>query len=108
MNRPPKKELERLWIVERKSTGEIGKQYGCCSMTVLKWLHYYEISIRACDKLQQHHRLMKRQDANKPLPHNRNTHKTVCGVLKDHAEDLKDDPERLSTEFLQRIIGVKC
>ena len=32
----------------------------------------------------------------------------VCNILKKHAEDLKDDPERLSTEFLQSIIGTKC
>lgn len=32
----------------------------------------------------------------------------TCDMLKQHASDLKDDPERLSTEFLQKIIGVKC
>lgn len=32
----------------------------------------------------------------------------TCSILKQHAYDLKDDPERLSTEFLQKMIGVKC
>ena len=37
---------------------------------------------------------------------NRDT--SVCDTLKQHARDLKNDPERLSTEFMQKIIGVKC
>ena len=32
----------------------------------------------------------------------------VCNILKKHAEDLKNDPERLSTKFLQSMIGIKC
>ena len=32
----------------------------------------------------------------------------VCSTLKQHARDLKDDPERLSTEFMQKMIGVEC
>lgn len=32
----------------------------------------------------------------------------VCKILKNHAADLRDDPERLSTEFLQTLIGYKC
>lgn len=31
----------------------------------------------------------------------------VCNILKKHSEDLKNDPERLSTEFLQSMLGVK-
>lgn len=33
---------------------------------------------------------------------------STCGFLKQHVHDLKDDPERLSTEFIQKMIGVKC
>lgn len=32
----------------------------------------------------------------------------VCKILRKHAEDLKDDPEHLTTEFLQNMIGIKC
>jgi len=32
----------------------------------------------------------------------------VCKIIKNHHEDLKDDPERLSTDFIQRLIGIKC
>ena len=32
----------------------------------------------------------------------------VCTILKKHHEEMKDDPESLSTEFIQDIIGVKC
>ena len=34
--------------------------------------------------------------------------KSTCTLLKLHHEDLKDDPESLSLEFLQQIIGIKC
>jgi len=34
--------------------------------------------------------------------------KSTCTILKQHAEELKNDPERLSTEFMQKMIGVKC
>jgi len=29
----------------------------------------------------------------------------VCKTLKDHSVQLRDDPERLSTQFLQKLIG---
>lgn len=35
-------------------------------------------------------------------------HSGACKILKKHAEDLKNDPERLSTKFMQKIIGIKC
>ena len=37
------------------------------------------------------------------------THGTsACIMLKLHHEALKNDPERLSTDFLQKLIGVDC
>lgn len=35
-------------------------------------------------------------------------HKKACNLLKRHHEDLKYDPERLTTSFLQKIIGIDC
>ena len=32
----------------------------------------------------------------------------ICEIIKKHHEDMKDDPESLSTEFIQNIIGRKC
>lgn len=32
----------------------------------------------------------------------------VCNTLKKHAAEMKDDPEHLTTEFLQDLIGIKC
>ena len=29
----------------------------------------------------------------------------VCGILASHHKDLKDDPDRLSTDFLKSLIG---
>lgn len=34
--------------------------------------------------------------------------KSTCTILKAHNEMLKNDPERLTTGFLQKLIGVKC
>ena len=32
----------------------------------------------------------------------------VCTLIQAHHEALKDDPERLTTDFMEEIIGVKC
>ena len=32
----------------------------------------------------------------------------ACEILKKHHEELKGDPERLTTEFMQELIGTKC
>ena len=42
------------------------------------------------------------------IEHSKKKNLSVCTILKEHAHDLKNDPERLSTTFMQKIIGVKC
>jgi hypothetical protein len=32
----------------------------------------------------------------------------ACEILKKHRETLREDPERLSTEFMQKLIGIDC
>jgi len=32
----------------------------------------------------------------------------TCEIIKKHHEDLKDDPEHLSTEFIQNLVGRNC
>ena len=32
----------------------------------------------------------------------------TCEILKKHHKTLKKDPERLSTEFMQKLIGIDC
>ena len=83
-HRPPKRELEHLRFVEKKSNAEIANWYGVPSATVSNWISVYNIQ-----------RLYKPRRSR------------ACSILKKHARDLKDDPERLSTEFMQRMIGVK-
>ena len=34
--------------------------------------------------------------------------KSVCNILKEHEEDLKDDPERLDRTFLAELIMIDC
>jgi hypothetical protein len=31
-----------------------------------------------------------------------------CKIIKKHHEILKEDPERLSSDFIQKIIGIDC
>lgn len=33
---------------------------------------------------------------------------SCCSILKTHADILKDDPERLSTEFIKRLSKCNC
>jgi hypothetical protein len=32
----------------------------------------------------------------------------VCELIKEHHEDMKDDPEHLTTEFLKSLLRVDC
>lgn len=32
----------------------------------------------------------------------------TCTIIRGHHEILKDDPERLSSDFIQKIVGKKC
>ena len=34
--------------------------------------------------------------------------KDACKLIQDHHEKMKDDPESMSTEFLESMIGVEC
>lgn len=106
VHRPEKTELEHAYLVDKKASHALAEQYDCSSPTVLGWLHDYKIPLRKPGG-QRISGLLPPKTRNRiNITHvNR---RSTCNILKDHAEDLKDDPERLSTEFLQRIIGVKC
>jgi hypothetical protein len=32
----------------------------------------------------------------------------TCEIIKKHHEKLKEDPDHLSTEFIQKLIGIDC
>lgn len=32
----------------------------------------------------------------------------TCKILREHHERFSSDPEHLTTEFLQKVIGIKC
>lgn len=32
----------------------------------------------------------------------------ACKIIREHHESLKDDPDRLTTEFIRDLIGVDC
>ncbi|CAK0771139.1 hypothetical protein CCP3SC15_420005 [Gammaproteobacteria bacterium] len=43
-----------------------------------------------------------------PRPMSCSQYHACCTILKDHHDILKDDPERLSTEFIKKISGCEC
>ena len=32
----------------------------------------------------------------------------ACEIIKQHHEDMKDDPERLTTKFMKSIVNIEC
>lgn len=32
----------------------------------------------------------------------------TCTIIREHHEEMKDDPEHLTTEFMQKMLGRKC
>ncbi len=98
---PPKEELEQLYLVERRTSPELAKRYGCSYTVVLRWLRMYGIEVRSAG-------FQPIQSPTVAQIMSRDRQRPVCATIRKHAEDLKDDPERLSTEFLQKLIGVKC
>ena len=37
-----------------------------------------------------------------------NDHKKACKLIQKHHDEMKDDPDRLTTAFIQRIVGTRC
>lgn len=44
----------------------------------------------------------------KELKEAKSLKKQTCKILKEHAKEMQDDPEHLTTEFMQKLIGIKC
>lgn len=108
--KPPKEELEQLYLAGTMSVSDVGREFGCSEYMVKKWLDEYKIPKRA-------HLYYRRSEsdsdpvARKPSIKDRPAkarRTNTCTILKDYSSDLRDDPERLSTKFLQNLIGVEC
>ena len=59
--------------------------------------------------LSEEHRRKMREAQKKRYGTDPNTptgREIACEILKKHHETLKEDPERLSTEFMQKLIGI--
>ena len=75
---------------------------------------YYEDHKEACNESSMNRYLkLKAENPEKLAEINKKAkekkaRKDTCEILKKHHKDLADDPERLSTEFLNEIIGRKC
>lgn len=107
---PDKDDLVAMYNDEKMTLLEIGLVYDCSDVTVLKWFKRYGIprNARGGNKLNPCLRLPV--DVSKKVKHGdrHDIEKGTCHILKKHAHDLRDDHERMSTEFMQKIIGVNC
>lgn len=86
-----KSELERLYVNAHMSSHKVGEMCDCSAKNVLNSLRAHGITVRRKGAISR--------------PGSR---RSVCRILKDHAEEFKDDPERLSTAFMQEMLGVEC
>ena len=89
--------------IECKTCGEIKTYYakGLCMLCYRR------------EKTSNYYKKMKQENPEKYNKHVKTslaefTKRKTCNIIKKHHEDMKDDPEALSTEFIQKIIGVKC
>lgn len=100
-DKPTKEILEELYIDRHLSARRIGEMYGVSFGTVLRLLRHYDMDVQPRGSTPVMIKTKKQQ-----IEHDKR--RNVCNTLKKHADDLKDDPERLSTEFMQNLIGVQC
>lgn len=88
---------EAVKAKERQTRSEFTKIHGC--------FIYYDMLEREVSDYQ--HKL--REEHQREVTRKRLSCKTrgsnVCTILKSHCEILSDDPERLPTEFLKKLIG---
>ena len=101
---PDKDVLVSLYYDKKLTLLEIGCYFGCSEGTVLGWFKFYGI-----ERISPSYR--RRFNPNLVIKKvvvmhaDRSINKSVCGILRDHARDLIDDPERLSTDFMKNLIG---
>jgi hypothetical protein len=43
-----------------------------------------------------------------PNPSNRGRVPKVCKIIRKHHEEMKDDPNHLTTDFIQKMVGRNC
>lgn len=60
------------------------------------------------DGLQYKCKLCQRIYGYKKLYGNRKVVSETCRIITNHSKKMQSDPEHLTTEFVQKIIGRKC
>ena len=64
---------------------------------------------RACYGYTRYHESSRRSTIK--IDRNRDpyrAHQPPCKLIKEHHEKMKNDPERLTTAFMQKIININC
>jgi hypothetical protein len=72
-----------------------------CGVELIPWENWYQSHMIHCDYVCKgcHSARMKERYASDP-------NLSVCSILKSHADELSDDPERLSTDFIVGLLKV--
>lgn len=99
-NLPPKKRDEWLARIRKNGRGLIAYHKALRPEKVAKVIKYME-NIRPATRNQIKGHAAGRLGVG-GIPTG------VCTLIAAHHEMLKDDPERLSTEFMEKICGVDC
>ena len=97
---PDKDVLVSLYNDEKLTMSAIGDYFGCSITTVSRWFKMHGIKRKS--------RTCNARIKNVAVMHADRSTKSVCRILRDHAHDLRDDQERLSTDFMKNLIGVSC
>lgn len=102
--------LVSLYNDEKLALSGIGVKFGCSAGTVAGWFKMYGINRRSGYRRMINPHLSIKTISGDDVIHiaKSDINKSVCNILKDHARDLTDDPERLSTDFMKNLIGVSC
>ena len=103
---PDMDELISLYNDKKFTILDMSGYYECSEGTVIGWFKIYGIDRRSGYRRKVNPDLLIKKCGDDVIHIDRSDiNKSVCGILIDHARDLIDDPERLSTDFMKGLIG---
>ena len=93
--------------------GGHGQLYSYCKKCWSIYTAAYSENRKNSDPTYKEKILIKNRETSRRYysnPENRKRKYSIqtCKIIRDHHEDLKDDPEHLTTEFIQKLVGSKC
>jgi len=81
----------------------------CSKLDATNWRKSKSIpKVKLTDIEKRERQNTYQREYRKTHKYQKNYQKETCNFLKKHHEELKDDPDHLSCDFLKKIIGVDC